>query len=70
MLLDKHNHPPESHGTSPLTVVVYLVRNDRSWAWACTLVVSHNTILNTTYAVCIDLKESETESVTKRNRCF
>jgi hypothetical protein len=63
MLLDKHNHPPESHGTSPLTVVVYLVRNDRSWAWACTLVVSHNAILNTTYAVCIDLKESETESL-------
>lgn len=59
MLLNKHNPTPESHDTSLLIWVGYLVRSDRSWGWACTLAISHNTSSNTTYGVCIDLRERE-----------
>jgi hypothetical protein len=49
--------PQNSRRYDLLTVTGYLVRCDRSWGWACTLAISHNASSNTTYGVCIDLRE-------------
>jgi hypothetical protein len=57
MIFNKNNLTPKD--ITLLTVTGYLVRCDRSWGSACTLAISHNSSSNSTYGVCIDLRERE-----------
>ncbi|KAI1129948.1 hypothetical protein F5Y10DRAFT_237209 [Nemania abortiva] len=37
----------------------YLIRNDQSWGWSCTLAMSYNTESRSSYSVCIGLQRDE-----------